>query len=265
MSALFARVAAVTRAFFWPALAGAGLAGCSLLLRDTPAPMATLVRPLAAPGRTGTLVVFLPGRSDTMASFEKEGFLSTMRAAGVKADAIMVDAHLGYYFNRTMVERLRADVLLPARQQGYRRIVLVGVSLGGLGGLLLERDHPGSVDALVLLAPYLGEKGKLFDRIDQSGGPAAWASGRDPLAGSVEEQIWTFLGTKLATLPPTWLRSGREDKYARGHRLFTALLPANRVKSIPGAHDWPTWRALWHEVCFESEVFQDERAAKTIP
>jgi len=33
------------------------------------------------------------------------------------------------------------------------------------------------------------------------------------------------------------------------------------VMTIPGAHDWPTWRALWRDVCFHSEVFQAERAA----
>ena len=176
-------------------------------------------------------------------------------------DAVVVDAHLGYYFNRKVVERLRADVLLPARQQGYRRIVLVGMSLGGLGSLLCERDYPGSVDALVLLAPYLGAKDSLFDGIAAAGGPAAWARDRDPLAGGIEEQIWTFLGTKSSALPPTWLLSGTEDPYVRGHRVFATLLPAGHVTTIPGAHDWPVWRALWRDVCFHSDVFATERPA----
>lgn len=236
------------------------MTGCSLLIRDTPTPIPTVARPLSASGRTGTLIVWLPGRGDTMADFEREGIVATLREAGVAADAIVVDAHLGYYYKRTIVDRLRADVLVPARQQGYRRIVLVGVSLGGLGSLLNERDNPGAVDALVLLSPNLGDEDKLFDRIAAAGGPAVWAAGRDAKSGSVYEELWTFLGTNSAALPPTWLISGRGDSYGRGHRLFAGLLPAARVTTREGAHDWPTWRVLWREVCFHSEVFQAERA-----
>jgi pimeloyl-ACP methyl ester carboxylesterase len=260
-----ARAAFQPRALLWAALALAVLPGCTLLMRDTPAPIPTLLRPLAASGRAATLVVFLPGRGDTMANYEEAGILTTMGEAGVKADAILVDAHLGYYFNRTMVERLRADVLLPARQQGYRRIVVVGVSIGGLGALLLERDHPGSADALVLLSPYLGVKAAFFERIVAAGGPESWAAGREPSAGPIEEQVWTFLGTKTSALPPTWLSFGGEDRYARGHRLFAPLLPETRVNTIPGGHDWKTWRALWRDLCFKSDLFQAERAGGAAP
>ena len=238
----------------------AAMTGCSLLTRDTPTPIPILARPLSAAGRTGTLIVWLPGRGNTLAVFDQEGIGSTLREAGVAADVIVVDAHLGYYFQRTVIERLRADVLVPARQQGYRRIVLAGISLGGLGALLNERDNPGAVDALVLLSPNLGDDEKLFDRIAAAGGPVAWAAGRDPQAGGVFEQLWTFLGTRSAALPPTWLFTGRSDPYGRGHRLFARLLPAARVTTIDGAHDWRTWHALWREVCFHSAVFEAERA-----
>jgi hypothetical protein len=241
------------------ALAVLALTGCSLFLRDTPTPMPRQPTVMAAAGRAETLVVFLPGRGDTMTETEKGGLIGIMHEAGVRADGVIVDAHLGYYFNKTLAVRLRADVLLPARQQGYRRIVLVGTSLGGLGSLLTERDFPGSADALVLIAPYLGEKQKFFDGIVAAGGPEAWAKGRDPHAGSIEEQLWTFLGTKTGQLPPTWLLSGTEDPYVGGHRLFATLLPAGHVTTIPGAHEWPVWRALWREVCFHSEVFAAER------
>lgn len=242
------------------ALALVSLTGCSLFMGETPVPIPTLASPLAATGRADTLVVFLRGRGGSIADFEKEGMLPVLREAGVKADTIVVDAHLGYYFKRTAIIRLQADVLVPARQRGYRRIVLVGVSLGGLGALLCERDNPGSVDALVLLGPYLGEKDRFFDRIDRAGGPVAWAAGRDPQAGGIEEQIWTFLATKSAALPPTWLLSGRSDSYARGHRLFATMLPAARVATLAGGHDWPVWRALWRDVCFNTDLFQTERA-----
>ncbi|MBM3853777.1 MAG: alpha/beta hydrolase [Verrucomicrobia bacterium] len=182
-----------------------------------------------------------------------------MHDAGVHADTIAVDAHLGYYYHRTVIDRLRADVIEPARARGYRRIVLVGVSLGGLGALLYERDQPGVVGAIVLLAPYLGDKAGLFERIHSAGGPVAWAAGRDPGVGGVEELVWTFLGQRAAGLPPAWLLFGREDSLAAGHRMFAPLLPPARVISVSGAHDWPTWRGLWREVCVNSDLFAAEK------
>lgn len=194
-----------------------------------------------------------------MNDFEQNGFLATLKEAGIKADTIAVDSHLGYYIKRTVIDRVWADILKPARQQGYRRIVLVGVSLGGVGALFSEREHPGSADALVLLGPYLGDKEKVFEHIAAGGGPAAWATGRDLHADNVEEQIWTFLGAKSTTLPPTWLLYGKSDSLAQGHRLFAGMLPTARVASIDGAHDWPTWQTLWHNACFNSDLFLVEK------
>ena len=241
-------------------LASLQLTGCSVFLRRTPAPIPTLQTQASAAGPAATLVVLLPGRGGSLGDFEREGIVDTLRETGVRADAIAVDAHLGYYFKRTVIERLQRDVLLPARQRGYRRIVLVGVSLGGLGALLNERDHPGSVDAVVLMGPYLGGKARLFDQITAAGGPRDWAAGRAPRAGSVEEQIWTYLGTRSAALPPTWLLCGAGDSLGRGHRLLAGLLPAERVFTIEGGHDWPTWRTLWRDACLNSDLFRDEKA-----
>ncbi len=241
--------------------------GCALFLRDTPTPIPTQSTRVSPTERAATLIVFLPGRGGSMADFEKEGFLTILKEAGVKADTIAVDSHLGYYIKRTVIDRVWTDVLQPARQQGYRRIVLVGVSLGGVGALFCEREHPGTANALVLLGPYLGDKKKVFEKIAAAGGPAAWATGRDLYADNVEEQIWTFLGAKSASLPPTWLLYGKGDSLAPGHHLLANMLPAARVKSIDGAHDWPTWRALWRDVCFNSDLFLVEKipAANHLP
>lgn len=240
------------------------LTGCTTFLRQTPTPIPTQSTQQSSAGPAKTLVVFLPGRGDSMADFERHGFISTLRDAGVNADTIAVDAHLGYYANRTVIERMRDDVLVPARARGYQRIVLVGVSLGGLGALLIDRDAPGLVDEMVLLAPYLGEKPSLFAQIKAAGGPAAWASGRDPTAGGVENEIWTFLGNRSTTLPPTWLLYGRSDSLAPGHQMLATLLPPARVRSVTGGHDWPTWLRLWRDVCLNSQLFARERtSAKT--
>ncbi len=234
--------------------------GCNLFLRETPSPIPTQSTQHSSTGKASTLVVCLPGRGGSMSDFEKQGFLTVLQEAGINTDVLTVDSHLGYYANRTIIKRLQADVLLPARQQGYHRIVLVGVSLGGLGALFTARDHPNSADTLVLLAPYLGDNTNLFKQIAAAGGPSAWAAGRDPLTGKVEAQIWTFLGAHSATLPPTWLLCGHDDSLGAGHRLFATLLPPTRVKFIDGGHDWPTWKALWRDLCLNSDLFSAEKA-----
>ncbi|MEO7599447.1 MAG: alpha/beta hydrolase-fold protein [Opitutus sp.] len=233
--------------------------GCSLLVRPTTTPITTKWIRLNPEKQADTLVLFLPGRGSVMSEFEDNGFVDTLRRAGVHADVVITDAHLGYYMNRTVIDRLAADVLEPARARGYQRIVSVGISLGGLGALLCQRDQPQSLDAIVLMAPYLGDQKSLFRDIDAAGGPALWAKNRPLRGGEVDEQIWTYLGQHANELPPTWLASGREDRLAKGQNMLATLLPANRVLTIEGRHTWKTWRALWTKICEESEVFAVEK------
>ena len=244
----------------WIALALVALCGpsCSHLL-PTPTPLRTSAHPANPSSRANTLVVFLPGRGDSKEDFKAKGLLSQLSASGVEADVVAVDAHLGYYFKRSIIDRLSEDVIEPARQQGYRRIVVVGISLGGLGALLLERDRPGSVYALVLLSPYLGDRKALLEEIRAAGGAEKWAAGRPLRSGEVQDEIWTFLGQRAHTLPPTWLLTGEKDRLLPGQRLLAGLLPPENVRITDGAHKWATWRALWKHVCDDSRVFEAER------
>jgi hypothetical protein len=197
-----------------------------------------------------------------MEDFTKRGMADEMTKAGVQADWIAVDAHPGYYRERSIVERLKVDVIGPARARGYSRIVVVGVSIGGLGGLLCEREEAGLVDGLVLVAPYLGQDEKLFAEIEAAGGPKVWAQGREqhePTDAELAEQLWIFIGSSYSRLPPTWLAYGTEDSLAGGHRLLGSLLPAERVKTAAGGHRWKTWKGLWSELCEDTDLFSAER------
>jgi pimeloyl-ACP methyl ester carboxylesterase len=236
--------------------------GCRFLPRDAVVPMPSRFTPADASKRADTLVVFLPGRGGTMDDFTKNRFVAMLHETGVRADAVVTDAHLGYYLKRTVIDRLKADVLTPARQKGYSRIVAVGISLGGMGALLSERDQPGLFDELVLIAPYLGDRSALFSEIKAAGGPQAWASGRPLRDGEIDEQIWTFLGKHVHDLPPTWLLFGEQDRLAEGQRQLADLLPPDRVKRIEGGHDWRAWRTLWQDLCQNSDLFAAERATR---
>jgi len=221
--------------------------GCARLM-PTKVPIGTELYP-AVPGRQAeTLWVLLPGRGDPVTSFADHGFVGDARAAGVAADMVAVDAHAGYYAKNTIVERVWADVLAPARARGYRHIWLVGISLGGLGALSVVREHSDGVEGVLLIAPYLGPE-DLIGEIEAAGGPARWHAA-DP--GQGFPRLWTWLaghGDAGARFPPPFspllLGFGAGDRYVGGQRLLAGLLPADRVVVIPGGHDWSTWRQLW--------------------
>ncbi len=88
----------------------------------------------------GTLIVFLPGYGSAARDFEKNGFVETVRAQNPSIDVTSVDAHFGYYKERTLVERLRQDAIHPAMQSRYEEIWIVGTSMGGLGAVLFARE-----------------------------------------------------------------------------------------------------------------------------
>jgi pimeloyl-ACP methyl ester carboxylesterase len=89
--------------------------------------------------------------------------LQAVRETGRAVDILLVDAHLGYYAARTVLERLRHDVIGPARTR-YESIRLIGVSMGGLGALLYAARYPGHVTDVALLAPFVGEARVPSDR-----------------------------------------------------------------------------------------------------
>jgi pimeloyl-ACP methyl ester carboxylesterase len=206
------------------------------------------MRTIAHPGAGaagGDLVVFLPGRGDRAEDFEERGFLAAARKAGLEADVLAADAHLTYYYKRVVTDRLWQDVVLPARARGYRRLFVVGISLGGLGGLTLAQEHPDALAGLFVLAPYLGEP-ELTREIEAAGGLARW-----PGAPSERDfrGVWGFLRGYAAgeARPPLWLAYGESDRYAYGHRLLASALPKDRVLVTAGGHDWKAWDRLWAE------------------
>ena len=67
------------------------------------------------------LVVLLPGRWDRPGDFVEQGFPDLMEEAGLAIDMVAVDAHLGYYQERTVLERLREDINQQVREQDYGR------------------------------------------------------------------------------------------------------------------------------------------------
>lgn len=203
--------------------------------------------PRTAGAPADTLAILLPGAYDTPGDFLREGFVAAVRERRLPVDLQLVDAHLGYYGDRSVIDRLRQDVVLPARQAGYRQIWLVGISLGGLGALTYAMDYGSEVDGLFLLAPYLGTRG-VQKEIAASGGLLRWQPGA-AATDEDERRLWLWLAQRAngsgAAQPPIWQGYGRDDRFAPAHRLLATALPAAHSQDLPGGHDWTAWRALW--------------------
>lgn len=213
-------------------------------LPPSPAPLLSLEYP--GDRHSKTLIVFLTGIDDLAEDFERRGFIDELRRRDVPADALALDAHYGYYAARVIHERLTEDVIVPARAAGYEQIWLAGVSLGGFGAASYAARYPSEITGLSLFAPYLGGPA-LIGEIARAGGMRHWEPGH--VAGAdYQRALWAGLKQHFAINPDALrihLGYGRRDMFAKANSLLADALPENRVYSIPGGHDWSTWRTLW--------------------
>ena len=235
----------------------ATLAGCAFLPRPTETPMPTELDRASCTARADTLLVLLPGRGMDIDEFKPEGFVAAVRQMRLAVDVLRADAHMAYYMEGRIVQRLRNDVITPARAQGYRHIWLAGISLGGFGALTYASARPTDLDGVLALAPYLGES-DVTDDIAAAGGLRDWWA---PVAVATAEErraefarrLWRALkpyaaASPAAGRPPLYLGYGLEDRFAAGHRLLADVLPTDRVFTMTGGHDWNTWTALWQDM-----------------
>lgn len=191
------------------------------------------------------LLVLLPGIHMTPDELQREGFIGAVRQRRLAVDVIVAGTLIEHTRDGSVIRRLRNEVIAPARAQGYRRIWLAGISLGGYLALHYERSHPGELQGLLLMAPYLGRR-TLTQEIEAAGGPATWRRQvKGPAPGDIDQTLWTWLSSLPAGASPIWLASGREDRFAAEHKLLATLLPTDRVHTLPGGHDWLPWRVLW--------------------
>lgn len=224
------------------AAAASGCAG----VRPATAPIATQSISIDAAPPGSCLVVFLPGRRDGPGAYRRHGFPKIAAEAGLTAEYMEADAHIGYYQAETISKHLHADVIAPARARGFDRIWIVGISMGGLGGLLYAREHPEGAQGILALAPFLGDTEPGL--VARAGGLSSWRMGPPRKVADYERELWGWLQrytAEGATRPPVWLGWGLGDDLAPADRLLGDALPAGRALTAPGSHDWRTWTALW--------------------
>lgn len=233
------------------ALTAVLLATCVGLQRPPEGPIPTLriapQQPMAA------TVIVLPGIEDDLDSLRKSGIAAAIQNSMPDAEVILTEAGMPYYADRSLLRRLHEELIEPARQRGMRRIWIAGASLGGFGALLYERDHPGQLSGLVLMAPFMGRPG-LAREIADAGGLDRWEPGPEPLEISpdnVPHEVWRMVKEwrnhrELAAR--VWLICGTEDKFFAAAELFQPLLAADHVLLPPGGHQWKVWTPAAEQV-----------------
>jgi hypothetical protein len=229
---------------------GASLAGCGLW-RPVEVPMPVLGEPAPCAARPDAVFVMSPGSYSRPEDFVTERFVAAVRARGLAADLLLADAHLGYYREHSILDRLHDDVIAPARAHGYRQVWLVGISVGAFGALAYAEAHPDDIAGIVAIGPYLGKR-PTTDEIRAQGGLATWQAAAGPVDPSdLDRTVWRWLqpyATGSAPRPPLFLGYGRSDRFVADDHLLAAALPPDRVFSADGGHDWDPWRAVWGEV-----------------
>jgi pimeloyl-ACP methyl ester carboxylesterase len=211
------------------------------------------------PERAGRcLVVLLPGRFANPEGFGRAGFAEAVAARGLPIDLIAVDAHLGYYRGRSVVDRLRTDIIAPARAAGYEQVWIAGTSLGGLGGLIYLKEHPDDLAGVLAIAPFLGDD-TLIRAIEQAGGASDWAAPAGIDGEEVGVTLWRWLsaGRPGAAAIPLYLGWGRRDDFDRSNRLLAQMLPPERTYVVDGGHDFEAWNLVWAEFLDNARPCED--------
>lgn len=218
---------------------------------DPGKPIPTAFIPARTPAQR--LVVVLPGRGDGLTGLQRAGIAHAIQSQWPDADVVLSGLAMGYYLQGNAITRLHDEIIAPARSRGYREVWLLGASMGGLGALMYDARWPGTVDGIVLMAPYLGEK-PLLDEIAAAGGIAHWNPGPPPAqvdGNNFQHELWRHLQTwsrDPARARSVWLAYGDRDYLRDTMPSLIPLLPPSHVLVRSGRHAWTVWASATSEI-----------------
>lgn len=209
-------------------------------------PLKTLTYKYDTSVSSKNLFVFMRGLGGSHRSFADAGMVEAVKMRKVPFDIVAPNAHFAYYSERTLIERLHEDVILPATSEGYTNIWLIGVSMGGLGSMLYLKEQPEHIDGIFLIVPFLGYD-EILDDILAAGGVRPWQPGTYDPEDDWERMFWHWVKDEVTDQPtiPIFLGYGKSDEYIKGQKLFSTVIPQKRVIGIEGGHDITTIKALW--------------------
>ena len=195
------------------------------------------------------LLLMLPGAKNTPQQLVENGFIRELRERKLPVDVLALDAHVDLYLERADIERVLHHTLDEARAHGYRRIWLLGISLGGSGAMICATQRTKEIEGIFLLAPFLGTRG-IIAEVEAAGGLHHWRAGdigsRDHERVLLEQIRHITEGAN--GFPPIYLGYGSEDRYRGASMVLAERLEQPLVSVVPGGHDWDTWIVLWRRL-----------------
>jgi pimeloyl-ACP methyl ester carboxylesterase len=195
------------------------------------------------------LLLMLPGAKNTPQELVENGFIRELRERQLPVDVLALDVHVDLYLEREDIERVLHHTLDETRVQGYRRIWLFGISLGGSGAMICATQRMAEIEGIFLLAPFLGTRG-IIAEVAAAGGLGHWRAGD---IGSRDHERLLLEQIRNTTrdadgFPPIYLGYGSDDRYRGASIMLAERLPQPRVSVVPGGHDWNTWILLWRRL-----------------
>jgi pimeloyl-ACP methyl ester carboxylesterase len=214
--------------------------------------MRTLLHRAGKGDHRALTLALLSGTYSEPEDFVREGFPAAVSDHGIDAEIVMAEVRAAWFADGSIVQRIHDEVVLPARARGASRIWLAGVSLGGLAALSYAARHEPEVDGIVLISPYPATRDVLRE-MEAAGGPGRWKPVIPP-EGDLEREAWLWLAGTSGGRPPVHCYFASDDRFAPGQRRMAQALSPERVRELPGGHDWPAWRALWSEFLDNSKA-----------
>lgn len=208
-------------------------------------PIATILVPATEPGSERLLMVVLPGMGSDAQALKDHHVDEVIHKSWPQIDVLLTSATFAYYTHKVLVQRLEGDVLVPARQQGYRQIWLAGASVGAMGAILYEREYPNAVTGVVLFAPWMGTD-EMLGEIQKAGGIGAWDPGPAELLSraNYQHEMWRVVkgwSDDPARASRVWLVCGEQDPLLEASRLVAPAFAKSHYLEVAGGHTWDAW------------------------
>ncbi|HET8877141.1 MAG TPA: alpha/beta hydrolase-fold protein [Casimicrobiaceae bacterium] len=191
------------------------------------------------------MLALLSGTFSEPEDFVREGFSAAVHDHGIAAELVMAEMRASWFADGSVVDRIREAVIVPAHERGRARIWLVGISLGGLAALCYAARHASEIEGILLISPYPATRPVLREMQD-AGGIERWKPAIPP-GGDLEREAWSWLLQSRDGRPRVHCYFASDDRFAPGQRQMAEAVAPERVRELPGGHDWDAWRALWRE------------------
>lgn len=197
-----------------------------------------------APLKAERTVVMLPGIADDLAALQKRQVAALIQKSWPHADVVLAGLTLPFYKQGRAAQRLHDEVIARYRKK-QQPLWLAGISLGGMGVLLYDRQYPGDAAGMLLMSPYLGDDA-IHQQIRAAGGLAQWNPGPEQSinADNFQHELWRYLKhwrDRPQRTDTVWLAYGADEPFRKPIEMITPMLRPDHVIMLPGKHDWDLW------------------------